>query len=1385
MCANRDKDEEQIYYHALTMPPAQRQPYLEQACGGDLHLLRRVQALLNAHDRSDSFLEPPPADPRVTLDNPARIDGPGTAIGRYELLELIGEGGMGLVYLAEQKEPVRRKVALKIIKPGMDSKQVIARFEAERQALALLDHPNVAHVFDAGTTEAGRPYFVMEYVKGRSITHYCDDNRLAIEQRLHLFLQVCEGIQYAHQKGIIHRDIKPSNILVSSQGNKAVPKVIDFGVAKAANRPLTELTLFTAQGQLIGTPEYMSPEQAELTNQDIDTRSDIYSLGVVLYELLAGALPFDSETLRSAAFDEILRIVRDQDPPRPSTRLSSLGDKASQIAANQRTDVRTLTRRLNRELEWIPMMALRKERDRRYKTVADLSEDIQNYLNGKPLMAGPESAVYRFGKTVKRYRVLAGAAAAVVLVLIAGVVVSTFFAIRAHKAEDKATESFQEANDARTEAERTSASARIASYRDRVYRSQKELMDGDYFNAYRLLASCPDDLRGWEWQHLLCVFSSAGMLIDEGSHGGEGLGGPVGFGFNKNEILLWSGEWVETRDYETHRVTSILPVRDGWDYTMVISKDGTTLASWHDENPQYVEIWDIQTQQIVRRIECNDKGYPWVELSPHGESVLIYAGNEPARIVNVKTGTSAIVDSDDDYILYCAFGEDGKTFAFEDSKRVRIWDTETHSETQTLTVNPGGIRSIAIDPSCRRLAVGHDSGLVTVWDLADGDRVMELTAGRGSIGALTFSPDGKYMAGGLNTGKVTIWDAAKGYEINTIPGRGTLIRSMEFSPDSQYILIHDFGSKGVWKVLPDDRASTLNKSHGWHLAITPQGAELCRHSDGMFSVWDVATDTARWTCPLDGSWTGGLAFSRDGRYAAVSTRDDEQSTIHVWDLQQQEKVKTFPVSVPSVSVLGFSADGTRLLAAGVTTSLGKSVAEFIVLDACRGATVFANKVKTRHGSMNAKRGVAFSPDGTHIAVAPCGDRSIKVWSVAQKDVVREIPIVGYTPVIPILDAVAFGPDGRHIVAADNNTSMQGLWDITTGKRIRAYDHGISVRAAAFSHDGARIVTAAVNGTIKIWDGATEAEFESLSLESEPGLLEIGWSADGKQLLAESEKTIEMWDSARDKDTLRLLRTVGQRHYHARQFDKAIDVLDRAIQVDPHEPQYWYQRAQCRCETGAYDKAISDLDRAITLNGDNFAYQYARADAYLKAQQYDRAIEEFSSIIGTYPRNPMYRSRRGDAYMGVAQYDLAVADFTEAIRLRPDYHESLIKRAHAYYKTGNARLAKNDLQRALQLDPNNASLCNRLAWIYATSKADGLRNEVLAVELALSACEVDGNDHNYLDTLAAAYAANGQFDMAVETQKRAVEIVAHAGKAAEKEYRARLEMYRQKKPYREE
>ena len=365
------------------------------------------------------------------------IEKPGSEIEGYKLVRILGEGGMGIVYLAQQEEPVRRQVALKLIKPGMDSKRVIARFEAEKQALALMQHPHIAGVYDAGLAPTGRPYFVMEYVKGLPITDYCDQHKLTIRERLNLFVQICQAVQHAHQKGIIHRDIEPSNILVSVENDRAIPRIIDFGVAKATGKPLTERTHATEDAQLLGTPEYMSPEQADMVTEDFDTRSDVYSLGVLLYVLLTGVLPFDSDTLRTGGIDRIRQIIRETDPRTPSTRLNKLGKEALSIAQNRRMEVQTLTKHLKKELEWIPLKAMRKEHSERYRSASELADDIQNYLNGVPLIAGPTGSGYKVKKFVRRNRVLVGGVTAVLVVLVAGVIISTMYATHLARALDE------------------------------------------------------------------------------------------------------------------------------------------------------------------------------------------------------------------------------------------------------------------------------------------------------------------------------------------------------------------------------------------------------------------------------------------------------------------------------------------------------------------------------------------------------------------------------------------------------------------------------------------------------------------------------------------------------------------------------------------------------------------------------------------------------------------------------------------------------------------------------------------------------------------------------------------------------------------------------------
>jgi WD40 repeat protein/predicted Ser/Thr protein kinase len=813
-------------------------------------------------------------DADVTLESP-RIEGPGTVIGRYKLLELIGEGGMGLVYLAEQQEPIRRRAALKIVKLGMDTKQVIARFEAEKQMLALLDHPNIARVYDAGTTETGRPYFVMEYVKGQSITEYCDQHKTSIEDRLKLFRQVCEGVQYAHQKGIIHRDIKPSNILVTVEGDRAVPKIIDFGIAKAVTQQLTEQTLFTQQGQLLGTPEYMSPEQTDLATQDIDTRSDIYSLGVVLYQLLAGVQPFGRESFEKGGFAEIQRVIQEVDPPLPSTALTRLGDEAKKIAERRNTQVVPLARRLHRELEWIPLKAMRKERVRRYRSASELADDIQNYLKGNPLIAGPETAIYRVKKFVRRH---AGSVATIVLVsaaIVLGLVVSTAMYFRAERMRVQAEQAREQEFVARTKAEQAEnvAQERAEDYRQSLYVNRINLADtecreGNVKRVRELLDACPNDLRGWEW-HRLNYISDQSLMTLRG--------------------------------------------HTSWVYCIAISPDGKRIVSGSIDRT--IKIWDAVTGVDVMTLRGHLDTVNSVVFSPDGRRIVSGSWDKTIKIWDAESGAEVMTLRADGDVVTVSISPDGKHIASGGTDHtIKLWDAETGETSTTLTGHTDDILSLAFSPDGKKIVSASSDKTIKLWDVGTGAEVMTIRGHQDKVYAIGFSPDGKRIISGSQDRTIKVWDVLSGAELMTLRGHEGDIWSIAVSPDNKYIASGSIDNTiKVWDIASGENVLTLRGHEHWVLSVafTPDGKQIVSSGgwlDATIKIWDVTGNRELTKLAGHHSSVSSIAFSPDGSRLVSGSQD---GMVKLWDTGSCSELMTLRSSQEKFHIyrVAFSPDG--------------------------------------------------------------------------------------------------------------------------------------------------------------------------------------------------------------------------------------------------------------------------------------------------------------------------------------------------------------------------------------------------------------------------------------------------------------------------------------------
>ena len=822
----------------------------------------------------------------------AASERPGQRIGRYKLLQQIGEGGMGTVWMAEQTTPVVRRVALKVIKLGMDSRAVVARFEAERQALALMDHPHIARVLDAGTTDNGRPYFAMDLVRGQPATEYADLHGLTIPQRLDLFRQVCSAVQHAHQKGVIHRDLKPANVLVSTEDDRPFAKVIDFGIAKAVGRRLTDLTLFTQHGGMVGTLEYMSPEQAD-ASPDVDTRSDVYSLGVMLYELLTGVTPLGRDRLGKAAFDELRRIIREEEPPRPSTRVTTAAAAGSlaDVAKHRRTEPRRLGVLMRGELDWVVMRALEKERGRRYESAGALAEDLRRHAAGEPVEAAPPGAVYRLRKLARRHKGKVAAAAAVVLALLIGLIATTAFAAKARReakrADAQTTAAVEQRDLARSAATRASAAETSAlaakeatdhqSYIAAIRGAATAARAGDTEAALRQLDAAPQRYRGWEWH------------------------------------------WLRNT---TDQAVSTVAVENVYGGTL--SPDGRR-ATFKRSGDDAALLVDAATGAQLAALPVHDPdGEGFTSFSPDGSRFAASGDDGKVLVVDARYGTPvSTAVGPGETVVVIQFSADAKRFVVLSNFHVRLCETETGAELWRLEAPGEGdervFRCCSLSPDGRRVAVGSARGELTVWDVTLNKVVWSLPAPSdpevGGMFNVEFSPDGVHLVTFQNPNTISVWDAGTG---EVLFGSGDYNNGWTvFSGDgrrmvvfNEHVAVFDLTERRVVFETPSS-----DRSAG--IAISGSGDRLLLITrKGEMVLWDVesggklATFQGR---PDDASWNVGVAFCEGS--GEIRSVEKGGGPIRTWDVGTGQPNLYQDISVggeDSFSAAAVSADGERL-----------------------------------------------------------------------------------------------------------------------------------------------------------------------------------------------------------------------------------------------------------------------------------------------------------------------------------------------------------------------------------------------------------------------------------------------------------------------------------------
>ena len=1108
---------EALVNRALEFTPAERPAFLAGACGGNHTLREKVETLLRAAAEADGFMEGITA-----LEQTPLSEGPGTVIGRYRLQQKIGEGGMGVVYMAEQTEPVTRKVALKIIKLGMDTKQVVARFEAERQALAMMDHPNIAKVLDAGATDSGRPYFVMELVRGVPITEYCDKNKLSTQERLALFIPVCQAIQHAHQKGVIHRDIKPTNVMVTLHDGNAVPKVIDFGIAKATNQKLTEKTLFTNYAQMIGTPAYMSPEQAEMSGLDVDTRTDVYSLGVLLYELLTGTTPFPSKELLSMGYGEMQKVIAEKEPPKPSTRLSTMeNEERTVVAKNRSIEASALGRVFQGDLDWIVMKALEKDRTHRYETVNGLVSDVRRHLGNEPISAAAPTFRYQFQKFVRRNRRYARVAATVAVLLVVATAVATFQAVRATRASQLAEAARRAEERARTaeldariqaqEKQKEAETAAAAQNRERMraegfleqiqLQRANELLEGPEATlgiTYlgQVLRSNPTNQVAAARLVSALIRPRSQSLIEPMRHD-DGLF-VVQFSPDGEKVVTASSDHT-ARVWNARTGQPLSPPMKHENRVggAEFSPDGLRVVTASDDST--ARIWDAQTGRPLTE-PLTHQGEVWTaHFSTDGRRVLTASEDGTAQVWDAGTGKPVAKPMRHAAAVWCAaFSPDNlRVVTASRDKTARVWDAGTGQPLTGPMRHPAELDgNVGFSPDGLRLfTVCFDDHTVRLWDARTGQPLGEPMRHGEHVQNAEFSPDGLRLVTASQDNTARIWDGRTGRPLADPLQHPGMVLDAHFSPDGLRIVTgsHD-GIARVWDARTGALLSELRLHTGVIIStgFSPDGDRVATASfDGTARVWDLRADLLPYLSLPQTGVIMTASFSPDGRRVATGTED---GTVRIWDASTSRPLTGPLVHGALIVSAMFSPDGTRVL----TASWDETVR---IWDVARGQPLTA-PLRLKNQVMSAQ----FSPDGTRVVTASW-DNTAQIWDASSGGKLTE-PLQHDRPVL----WAEFSPDGTRVVTASHDKTAR-IWDARTGQPLlEPLRHDGELFSAHFSPYGQRILTCSYDATARVWDAQTGQPITGL-LRHQNEVRDGCFSADGLRVLtASQDKTARLWDA---------------------------------------------------------------------------------------------------------------------------------------------------------------------------------------------------------------------------------------------------------------------------------